>query len=81
DHVISGTGYDLEVERLNFLHSALRGAIRRIGRAPSLDARFETSIPGLSIIGPSSAVSFGPLFRFVAGSEYTARVVASHVSA
>lgn len=81
DHVIAGTGYDIDVDRLVFLDSALRMAIRRTGRAPSLNARFETSIPGLSVIGPSSAVSFGPLFRFVGGSEYTARVVAAHVCA
>lgn len=81
DHVIAGTGYDIDVDRLIFLDPALRGAIERFGRAPSLNASFETSVPGLSVIGPSSAVSFGPLFRFVAGSEYTARVVAAHVSA
>lgn len=81
DHVIAGTGYDIDVERLVFLDSTLRGAIQRLGRAPSLNANFETSVPGLSVIGPSSAVSFGPLFRFVAGSEYTARVVSAHLSA
>jgi cation diffusion facilitator CzcD-associated flavoprotein CzcO len=81
DHVIAGTGYDIDVERLAFLDSTLRGAIKRLGRAPSLNANFETSVPGLSVIGPSSAVSFGPLFRFVAGSEYTARVVSAHLSA
>jgi NADPH-dependent 2,4-dienoyl-CoA reductase/sulfur reductase-like enzyme len=81
DHVIAGTGYDIDVERLVFLDSALRGAIERLGRAPSLNANFETSVPGLSVIGPSSAVSFGPLFRFVAGSEYTAGVVSAHLGA
>jgi len=81
DHVIAGTGYDIDVERLAFLDSTLRGAIKRLGRAPSLNANFETSVPGLSVIGPSSAVSFGPLFRFVAGSEYTAGVVSAHLGA
>jgi len=79
DHVVAGTGYDIDVERLAFLDPTLRGAIQRFGRAPSLNATFETSVPGLSVIGPSSAVSFGPLFRFVAGSEYTARVVSAHL--
>lgn len=80
DHVIAGTGYDIDVERLGFLHPALRGAIQRLERAPRLNANFETSVPGLGVIGPASAMSFGPLFRFVAGSEYAARVVSAHLA-
>jgi thioredoxin reductase len=80
DHVIVGAGYDIDVERLGFLHPTLRGAIQRLGRAPRLNANFETSVPGLSVIGPASAMSFGPLFRFVAGSEYTARVVSENLA-
>jgi len=80
DHVITGTGYDIDVERLAFLDPSLRCAIQRLGRAPSLNANFETSVPGLGIIGPASATSFGPLFRFVAGSEYAARVVSAHLT-
>jgi cation diffusion facilitator CzcD-associated flavoprotein CzcO len=79
DHVIAGTGYDIDVERVAFLHPALRCAIQRLGCAPRLNANFETSIPGLGVIGPASAMSFGPLFRFVAGSEYTARIVSAHL--
>jgi len=79
DHVIAGTGYDIDVERLVFLDPALRSSIQRLGRAPKLNANFETSVSGLGIIGPASAISFGPLFRFVAGSEYAARVVSAHL--
>ena len=81
DHVIAGTGYDVDVDRLVFLDPALRAAIERLERAPRLSATFETSVPGLRIIGPASAMSFGPLFRFVAGSEYTARVVSESLAA
>jgi FAD-dependent urate hydroxylase len=80
DHIIAGTGYDIDVERLVFLHPTLRRAIQRLGRAPKLNANFETSVPGLGVIGPASAMSFGPLFRFVAGSEYAARVVSAHLA-
>ena len=38
------------------------------------------SAPGLRFIGPSSAMSFGPLFRFVVGADYTARVVSSSLA-
>jgi cation diffusion facilitator CzcD-associated flavoprotein CzcO len=81
DHVIAGSGYDIDVERLVFISRDLRCAIQRLGRAPKLSATFETSVSGLHFIGPSSAMSFGPLFRFVTGAEYSARVVSAHLSA
>jgi hypothetical protein len=77
DSVVAGTGYDLNVDRLEFLDQSLRGRIARLERAPRLSATFETSVPGLRWIGPASAMSFGPLFRFVVGAEYSARVVAT----
>jgi hypothetical protein len=80
DHIIAGTGYDINVEHLEFLDPKLRCAVRRVERAPRLNATFETSVPGLSFVGPASAMSFGPLFRFVVGAEYTARVVSSHLA-
>jgi FAD-dependent urate hydroxylase len=80
DHVISGSGYVIDVDRLDFLASSLRGAVERIARAPRLNASFETSVPGLRFVGPASAMSFGPLFRFVVGAEYTARIVTTRMS-
>ena len=81
DHVIAGSGYDIDVERLGFIDQRLRCAIQRLERAPKLNANFETSVSGLHFIGPASAMSFGPLFRFVVGAEYTARVVSAHLAA
>jgi len=80
DHVVTGTGYDLDVERLDVLHPALRCGIERVERAPKLNGIFETSVPRLHFIGPASAMSFGPLFRFVVGAEYSARTLAAHMS-
>jgi hypothetical protein len=37
-------------------------------------------VPGLYFIGPASAFSFGPLFRFVAGASYATPVVARHLA-
>jgi len=79
DHVIAGTGYHIDVERLNFLAPKLRCAIERLERAPKLTANFESSVRGLFFVGPSSSMSFGPLFRFVVGADYTARIVSDHV--
>jgi hypothetical protein len=81
DRVVLGTGYDVDIERLGFLEPKLRGGIKLIGRAPRLNAEFETSVPELYFIGPASAMSFGPLFRFVVGAEYTVRVLSAHLAA
>jgi len=35
---------------------------------------------GLYFIGPSSAFSFGPMFRFVAGAAYAVPVAARHLA-
>ena len=81
DHIVAGSGYDIDVERLEFIHPKLRGVIARLERAPKLNASFETSVSGLYFIGPASAMSFGPLFRFVVGAEYTVRIVSAQLAA
>jgi FAD-dependent urate hydroxylase len=80
DHVVCGTGYEADVERLPFLDPWLRTALRRVDCAPALNRHFESSIPGLYFIGPAAAFSFGPLFRFVAGAAYAAPAVAAHLA-
>jgi FAD-dependent urate hydroxylase len=80
DRIVCGTGYLIDVERLSFLDPVLRRAIDVVERAPKLSSSFETSVPGLHFMGPACAASFGPLFRFVVGAEYTARVVSAHFS-
>lgn len=75
DHVIAGCGYVVDVDRIGLLDAPLRAAIRRLEGAPWLNAVFETSVPGMRFVGPASSMSFGPLFRFVAGAAYTARIV------
>ncbi|HEV2571362.1 MAG TPA: NAD(P)-binding domain-containing protein [Beijerinckiaceae bacterium] len=80
DRVIAGTGYEVNVERIPFLEPDLRRAIARQGTAPRLDASFQSSVPGLRFVGPASSMSFGPVFRFVAGAEYTARTIATALS-
>jgi cation diffusion facilitator CzcD-associated flavoprotein CzcO len=80
DHVVCGTGYEVDVDRLPFLDADLRGRIDRIERAPRLDRHFQSSVPGLYFVGVSSMFSFGPLFRFVAGTAYAAPTVARHLA-
>jgi thioredoxin reductase len=80
DHVIAGSGYSIEVERMPILDPVLRSGIRRLAGAPQLNRAFGTSVPGLHVVGPASAMSFGPLFRFVVGAGYTAQTVAAHLA-
>jgi hypothetical protein len=75
DHVIAGSGFRLDADRLPFLDDEIKRGVRRIERAPALDWRFESTVPGLFFVGPVSSLSFGPLFRFVVGARYTARTL------
>jgi cation diffusion facilitator CzcD-associated flavoprotein CzcO len=80
DYVVAGTGYDFDVDRIEFLDRQLVQQIQRWDKAPRLSRHFESSISGLYFVGPISAPSFGPLVRFVAGSAFTVRVVAGHLA-
>ncbi len=73
DHVICATGYRADVQRLGFLDTDLRSELRTVARSPVLSRRFESSVPGLYFLGLASAVSFGPLMRFMYGDEFAAR--------
>ena len=74
-HVIAGTGFVVDVDRLSFIDPELRHSISRLERAPALDFRFQSSVPGLYFVGLASSLSFGPLFRFVAGAAFTSRAL------
>lgn len=80
DHVIAGTGYEVDVDRVAFIDRDLAARVQRIVRAPDLTRHFESSVRGLYFVGPAAAFSFGPLFRFVAGAEYAAPSLARHLA-
>jgi FAD-dependent urate hydroxylase len=73
DHLIAGTGYRVDLDRLPFLTDRLRASLRRVERAPLLSPAFESSAPGLYFVGLASAYSLGPMMRFVYGADYSAR--------
>lgn len=81
DHVMSATGYRVDVDRLNFLDEGLRRQVARTaGTWPALDPGFSSSVPGLHFTGLAAAATFGPLMRFVAGTEFAARRVSLAVA-
>ena len=72
DHVLLATGYRVDITGYDFLPETLLQRIARVGGYPRLRPGFESSVPGLHFIGAPSAWSFGPLMRFVAGTEFAA---------
>ena len=80
DHVVAGTGFEIDLDRLPFLSRDLRARVRRVERAPDLDRHFQSSVPGLYFVGVAAMFSFGPLVRFVAGTRFSAPRVARHLA-
>jgi cation diffusion facilitator CzcD-associated flavoprotein CzcO len=79
DHVIAATGYRFDFEKLPFLDQDTKSKIRHAAQIPWLSSYFESSVPGLYFSGLASTYSFGPVMRFIAGTGFTARRIASHV--
>jgi cation diffusion facilitator CzcD-associated flavoprotein CzcO len=80
DHVVLGTGYQIDISRYSFLSPELVQSIQRVNGFPKLNSGFETSVSGLHFLGAPSSWNFGPLMYFVAGTEFAARTLAGHVS-
>ena len=80
DHVISATGYKVDIERLTFVDPNLRAGIQSVDSTPVLSAHFESSVPGLYFVGASAANTFGPLLRFACGALFTARRLSRHLA-
>jgi thioredoxin reductase len=80
DHVIAGTGYRVSLQRLQFLDARLRQRLRSVEDTPVLSIRFESSVPGLYVVGLASANNFGPLTRFAYGAGFTARRLGRHLA-
>jgi cation diffusion facilitator CzcD-associated flavoprotein CzcO len=80
DEVIAGTGFSLDVDKLEYLDRDLRRSVSRVRRAPALSLGFESSVPGLFFLGPLAMLCFGPLLRFVAGARFAAPAVARRLA-
>jgi cation diffusion facilitator CzcD-associated flavoprotein CzcO len=79
DHVLLGTGYQIDIARLGLFAPDVLAAIARREGLPILSTGLESSIPGLHFVGASAVGSFGPLMRFTAGTPYAARNVTRFV--
>jgi thioredoxin reductase len=75
DHVIAATGYRPELSRLTFLDEQLQSRLRTVAGTPAVGRDYQTSAPGLYVMGPGVAPTFGPVMRFVYGADHAARTV------
>jgi hypothetical protein len=75
DHLLFGTGYQVDITSYPFLTAGLIARIRRAGGYPLLGRGMESSVPGLHFLGAPAAWSFGPIVRFVSGGWYTGRAL------
>lgn len=81
DHVLLGTGYRVDISQYSFIVPELLDSIARVDGYPKLDFGFQSSLRGLYFTGAAASRSFGPLVRFVSGTEYSARTIAQKIAA
>jgi thioredoxin reductase len=79
-HVIGATGFKVAISKLKFLDESLRQQISTVQDTPVLSSNFESSIPGLYMVGIASSNSFGPLTRFAFGAKFTSKRISRHLA-
>ena len=76
DHILFATGYRVDLSRVTYLaENVASGGLRVNGGLPVLDEDFQTTLPGLYIVGQASIPHFGPFFGFIRGCIASARIV------
>lgn len=80
DHVIAATGYRADMRRLPFLAKHLCERMILADGTPILSDSFETPVANIYAVGSAAIESFGPLMRFMVGSEFTAPRVAARLA-
>ena len=79
EHVIAATGYKIDMRRFGFLSDRILQGLDMADYAPVLSRNFETSVPGLFVVGTAAANSFGPLLRFAYGAGFASRRLSRHM--
>jgi Pyridine nucleotide-disulphide oxidoreductase len=81
DHVIAATGYRVDMQSFGIFPGELSSAVATLQGSPRLTRHLESSVPGLFFSGLAAATTFGPMMRFVCGSEFAGPRVADGVTA
>ncbi len=79
DHVLLGTGYNVDISKYEFLGESLLKEIKQLDGYPDVSAGLTTSVPGLHFTGATAARKFGPLLYFVTGTEFASSELASYL--
>jgi hypothetical protein len=80
DHVLLGTGYQVDISKYNFLSPELLKDIRQLDGYPDLGGGLECSVPGLHFAGATAARNFGPLPYFVTGTEFFCGKLSNYIA-
>jgi cation diffusion facilitator CzcD-associated flavoprotein CzcO len=80
DHVLLATGFRVDLRRYRFLAPSLLDHVRTVDGYPVLDEGMQSSVPGLYFLGAPAGYSFGPLARFVSGSQFAAAALARAIT-
>ncbi|NEB73865.1 FAD-dependent oxidoreductase [Streptomyces sp. SID14478] len=81
DHVIAATGYRVDLAAMPFLGDGLRARLSVSRGTPRLGAGYVSSVPGLYFTGMLGGSSYGPVMRFVCGTEFASPRLARHLAA
>ncbi|MCW8097400.1 FAD-dependent oxidoreductase [Streptomyces tauricus] len=81
DHIVAATGYRVDLAALDFLGHELRTRLAVSRGTPRLGAGFSSSVPGLYFTGLPAAASYGPVMRFVCGTEFASPRLVRHLAA
>jgi thioredoxin reductase len=73
DHVVFASGYQPDVARVPYLRGVL-DRVRITDGFPDLSEGFETSLPGLSVVGFLATRDFGPFYGFTKGCPSAAKL-------
>jgi cation diffusion facilitator CzcD-associated flavoprotein CzcO len=79
DHVVLATGYRVNVALYSFLSPRVLERLDVVDGYPRLDSGFESSLAGLHFLGAPAAWTFGPLLRFVAGTEFASQALTGRI--
>jgi hypothetical protein len=78
-HALLATGFRVDISKYPFLTRELLKGVKKVNGYPKLKAGFESTVPGLHFVGAPSAYSFGPLMRFVSGTNFAGRELANGI--
>jgi cation diffusion facilitator CzcD-associated flavoprotein CzcO len=81
DHVIAATGYRVDISAMDFLGHELRTELAVSRGTPKLGPGYVSSVPGLYFTGLPAAGSYGPVMRFVCGTDFASPRLAKHLAA